>query len=242
MEQFQILEWDTGFFGMTVARILPHRLIQEELERTIALLRKGGVSLAYWASDPAHEGSQQAALACGGLLADRKVTYLSELGDIPEPVRGSGWMVEEFEDSAPGYDLEDLAVQAGCCSRFKVDDGISVDKFVDLYKLWIRNSVNKLIAEAVFVIRRDNRIVGMVTVGYKGGRGDIGLIAVDGRMRGNNMGAVLVHAAGKWAYGKGLTHMQVVTQGGNLAACALYEKCGYKIEKVENLYHFWIMK
>jgi dTDP-4-amino-4,6-dideoxy-D-galactose acyltransferase len=33
---------------------------------------------------------------------------------------------------------------------------------------------------------------------------------------------------------------QVVTQLDNVAACRLYEKCGYHLEKLENFYHFWL--
>ena len=84
------------------------------------------------------------------------------------------------------------------------------------------------------------KIVGMVTVGMKNGRGDIGLVAVHESMRGKNVGVNLTRAAQKWAIGKGCRYAQVVTQGNNLAACKLYEKCGYRVESIVNFYHIWI--
>lgn len=80
----------------------------------------------------------------------------------------------------------------------------------------------------------------MVTVGKKGDRADVGLIAVDASMRGKKLGAALVLAAQEWALKNGYGSAQVVTQGENLAACKLYEKCGYHVDKIENIYHFWM--
>ncbi|MCG6533248.1 MAG: GNAT family N-acetyltransferase, partial [Syntrophales bacterium LBB04] len=70
--------------------------------------------------------------------------------------------------------------------------------------------------------------------------GDIGLFAVDAAMRRKNLGVSLVHTAQEWAHRRGLKSAQVVTQEKNVAACRLYEKCGYRIDKVEFFYHFWI--
>lgn len=240
MAPFQILDWDTAFFGMKVARILPSRLAAEELERVLARMRSEGVALAYWASDPQDEVSQQAAQACQGLLADKKTTFAMELGPDHGPAEETGWVVEEFTDDVPNSELESLAIEAGIQSRFRLDPRIPDGKCADLYRQWIRNSTNRRLADAVLVVRQTGRIVGMVTVAEKHGAGDIGLIAAAAAMRGKKLGMALVRAAQAWARNRGLKRAQVVTQGANAAACRLYEKCGYRVTKTENLYHFWI--
>jgi len=93
---------------------------------------------------------------------------------------------------------------------------------------------------AVLVVRRADKVVGMATVGAKDGRGFIGLFAVDADMRGKNVGVSLIYAAQDWTRRMGLRFAQVVTQGENIGACKLYKKCGYRIEKIEYFYHFWI--
>ena len=238
--QFQTLDWDSAFFGMTIAEILPNRLATRELEQVIAHMKNAGVKLAYWASDPDDEESQRAARACHGFLADKKTTFVMEFGPGNPPAGSSGWLVEEYTDAVPNSELESLAVEAGIYSRFRVDPRIPEGKFVELYKLWILNSTNRRMADAVLVVRRGGRIVGMVTVKDENGAGDIGLIAADAGMRGNKLGFTLVRAAQEWAHKKGLKRAQVVTQGENIAACKLYEKCGYRAAKTENFYHFWI--
>jgi dTDP-4-amino-4,6-dideoxy-D-galactose acyltransferase len=243
MSFFKILDWDSNFFGFTVSRILPHRITANKLTETIEKMKKEGVTLAYWASDPEDKESQSCAQSINAFLADRKVTYVISSEEIQANDRGFAKieaLVEEYPDVVPTAELLDLALQAGEFSRFKIDPRISEDRFVELYTLWIRRSVAREIADAVFVIRREGKIAGMVTVGEKAGRADIGLIAVDASLRGQSAGTALVKTAQQWGVKKGYSAAQVVTQGDNLPACRFYEKCGYRVDKVENIYHLWI--
>ena len=240
MNRFQILEWDSIFFGIPIARILPAKLSVVELDQVISRLKKENVKLAYWASNPNDEESQTAAQLFHGFLADKKVTFVMDIRKIPEQSDTFDWIIAEYTDTLPCADLENLAIQAGICSRFKRDFRIPERKFVDLYLLWIRNSVNRQMADAVLVAHLSGNIVGMVTVVEKKGRGCIGLLAVNEDMRGKTLGVALVRAAQAWARRRGLRFAQVVTQGENIASCNLYKKCGYRIEKVEYFYHFWI--
>lgn len=244
MADYKILEWDGDFFGFTVARLVPSRLDHDRLGACLAQMKQSGVRLAYWASDPTDHASQQSAGRYGGFLADRKVTYAADVGQIlaalPAATGDSNPAVEEYRGREVTPELEQLSLQAGVFSRFKVDPSIPAGKFVELYKMWIRCSVQREIAESVYVVRHQGAIAGMVTVGEKNGRADIGLIAVDDAIRGMGAGQALVLAARDWGVGRGFASAQVVTQADNLPACRFYEKCGYRADKVENIYHFWI--
>ncbi|GAH69383.1 unnamed protein product, partial [marine sediment metagenome] len=83
-------------------------------------------------------------------------------------------------------------------------------------------------------------IIGMITVGNKNGKGMIGLIAVDSRVRGRGFGTVLIKAAKSWFISRGYQIGMVVTQRKNKAACNHFEKCGFYVREVENFYHFWL--
>ena len=240
MDRYEILDVDSEIFGFPVAKILPDKLSRGELERVISRLKQENVRLAFWASNPKDKESQQAARLCHGFLADKKVTFVIDIGQIPERPAGIDWKIEEYVDALPCAELENLAIQVGRNSRFGADPRIPEDKLLALYTLWIRNSVNRQVADAVFVVRQSGRVVGMVTVGVKNGRGNIGLFAVDQVLRRKNLGISLVRAAQEWARRKGFRFAQVVTQGKNVAACRLYRKCGYRVDKVEYFYHFWI--
>jgi dTDP-4-amino-4,6-dideoxy-D-galactose acyltransferase len=240
VEYFQILDLDSEIFGFPIAKIIPDKLSQGRLEQVISCLKKENVQLAYWASNPNDEESQRAARLHHGFLADRKVTFVVDIGQMPERSASLDWDIKEYADNLPSSEMEKLAIQIGKYSRFGIDPRIPEDKLIDMYKRWIRNSVNRQIADAVFVAHQSGKVVGMVTVGKKNERGDIGLMAVDPGVRGGNLGVALVSAAQDWARRKGFRFAQVVTQGENIAACKLYEKCGYHIDKTEFFYHFWI--
>jgi len=239
MNRFQILDWDSKFFGIPVAQILPAKLSVGELNQVISHMKKENVKLAYWPSDPNDEGSQRGAQVFHGFLADKKVTFVNEISHIYQQSDSNGWIIEEYTETLPCTDMENLAVQAGICSRFKRDFRIPERKFVDLYLRWIRNSVNRQMADVVLVAHLSGNIVGMITVVEKNGRGCIGLLAVNEDMQGKTLGVALMQAAHAWARRRELMSAQVVTQEENIASCTLYKKCGYRVKKVEYFYHFW---
>ena len=90
----------------------------------------------------------------------------------------------------------------------------------------------------VYIDEARGRLV--VHVELAGSDGDELRIAVDENYRGKGLGAGLVRSANAWFLKQGYFVAQVVTQGRNLAACKLYENCGYSLEKIENYYHFWL--
>lgn len=240
MSLYQLLDWDTEILGVKTAKILPERLALEELKQTLTELKNQNVKLVFWASDSKDEGSQQAAQACHGFLADNKVTYLINFEQSRVGKAQCAHQVEIYQNELPDKQLEMLAIEIGMRSRFGVDPKISHAQMEKVYKAWICNSTNKTVAKVVLVIKKENQIVAMVTIADKNNRADLSLVAVDPNYRGMKLAEELVHAAQQWSVERSYKKSQVVTQISNIAACKLYEKCGYQIEKIENFYHFWL--
>lgn len=236
--KYQILDWDSDFFGVKVARITQPRLTTQELSAALSELKIQQVKLVYWSSDL--EGDDAVVKKLHGKLTDKKTTFAIQFRSVNLNDILSTDVVEPYTDSMPIADLQSLAIQSGEYSRFAIDSHIPKDKFIALYEIWINRSLRKEIAKEVLVIRDGDRVVGMVTLGEKNGRGDIGLIAVDLDFRGRKYGERLVRAAQKWFIAYGFKHGQVVTQGQNIPACNLYKKCDYLVERIEYLYHFWL--
>lgn len=236
--QCKVLDWDSALFGIPVALVHQPHLTAEELTRVIAGLKRQQIRLVYWPTDREIEPALVQPL--GGLLVSRKVTFvidfrLANCGAIPPAAS-----VESFTDAMSAADLENLAVQSSAYSRFSLDPHFPGEKTVSLYQTWIRRSIRKEIAFEVLVIRDAGRIAAMITLGDKNGRGDIGLLAVDAQYRGRKYGETMVRAAQRSFIARGYKLGQVATQGENIAACRLYTKCGYAMEKVEYYYHFWL--
>jgi dTDP-4-amino-4,6-dideoxy-D-galactose acyltransferase len=231
------LDWDTEFFGLKVARLDDPGLVGATLAPIIAELRDQGVKLVYWSSN--QELEDGVARQLGATLVDAKTTFVADLRDpgMTEPTKAR---VEAWTATAASEELEQLAIQAGEFSRFALDPRIGRERFEALYRLWIQGSVARKLATEVLVIRETDRLAGFVTVGQRGGRGEIGLIAVDADFRVRGFGRTLVRAAQRRSLIEGHTTGQVVTQGANVAACDLYVACGYAVERVEHVYHFWL--
>lgn len=230
----KILDWDTKFFGFGVARLESHDIDESQLIHELHQLKNDGIRLVYCIC---HDEALGHTASKFGRLVDRKATFHKKFDG--EPAYPHNVLIEEYTSEEPTEDLYNLAIQSGLCSRFNVDSGLPNDKFVELYKTWIRNSTKKKIAFKVLVAKNSEHLIGMVTLGEKDGRADIGLIAVDSKYRGQGIGNALMYQAEN-EFLKQFSEGQVVTQKDNIAACRLYEKCGYAIEKIEHIYHIWL--
>jgi dTDP-4-amino-4,6-dideoxy-D-galactose acyltransferase len=234
---FEALPWDTSFFGMGVARITHTSLDDGELAQVLEHLRSSGVRLAYWLTD--------AGRRCAG-LAGTKTEDLGHKVSFGVSLTSSatkGIASDDLESVPPGRhdtELQQLAIASGELSRFAIDPNFPRHSFEALYAEWMRKSLTRELADDVLVTRIDGSIAGVVTVNTRCLVGEIGLLAVSSQFRGTGLGRRLVEGALRWFGGRGCTHATVVTQEHNIAACRLYQRCGYSLSKRERAYHFWL--
>lgn len=233
---YQLLTWDTDFFGIKTGRIIPTALENERLSSILSEMRKEGFHLVYWSAD--QECAYDIDLL-GGILVDRKTTFEIDLNRIDMKALPSP-RTKPYTSDMPISQLEKLALQSGEFSRFTVDPRFSYENFSFLYKIWLQKSLTGELADEIFVILHDDYIAGMVTLSKENQVGSIGLIAVDGNFRGKKFGQQLIYDAQRWFIENGCHTAQVVTQGGNIPACHLYKKCGYRNIKTAFYYHFWL--
>ena len=232
---FEILDWDSKFFNIKICRINGTIANSIELSDILKELKESEIDLVYYSSPIPLQDFQQLSLPYKIDLVDKKITYLKKITDNP----GVKDSVTEFVGEYPDDKLIQLAIESGIYSRFNVDKKFGRSNYEAMYKAWIVNSVNKQIAKEVLVYLDNQEIVGFVTLGEKKSRADIGIIAVDANARGRGIGKSLMFSAENWFLKNDYQLMQVVTQGDNLAACKLYESCGYGIEQSDYFYHMW---
>ena len=235
---YEVLGWDSDFFGYKVARVANQSLNERSLRRIISEMDSDGVRLAYLTAGD--ETSSDAGKKLGGHLACRRATYACSLPPTAKAGGKGKTRVEEYLETVPDHALEALALCAGEYSRFKTDPRIGDELFRRLYLQWIRNSTDKSFADAVLVTRGKDAITGFITTKVADGGGSIGLIAVAANERGKDLGSALLEAAGKWLNSKGCDTAYVSTQKSNEAACRLYERCGYRLDRIEDVYHIWL--
>lgn len=234
------LDLDSKLFNFGVAR-LSDNFNPAKLGTTLKRLARQGFRCIFWEVDPGNKKANNEAAKHKGFLADKKTTlFISILSFKPKLSPLKKIKIEEYQDDEPTADLEELAILSGKFSRFASDPKIGRKNFEKMYREWIKNSVNKTKADKVLIARQGREIIGLVTLGEKNGRGDIGLIAVKSMMQGRGIGSRLIESALQFFKINNLDSVQVVTQGNNKAALAFYQKSGFRIENMKNFYHFWL--
>ena len=190
MNAYDRLDWDSDFFGFEVARINAPELDEVELRTALETLEAKRFALAYWAAAD-RATTPPLAARLGGFLADRKTTYAIDLGALDVNALEPTPDIERYGALRACPELESLALESGAMSRFRVDPKFPKGTFEALYKQWIHKSAAGTLADAILVWRNPaGKIAGMVTLGRKNRRADIGLIAVDAAARGATSAAV----------------------------------------------------
>ncbi|PKP22153.1 MAG: hypothetical protein CVU05_05145 [Bacteroidetes bacterium HGW-Bacteroidetes-21] len=233
---FQILDYDSNLFGYKTAMLSPNIDI-DFLPDIIKELKKENVRLAYWAADnlkimPPQKNVEKI------FFAGTKITYFKP---ISEPFICTNKFIVEYPQSMPSEKLISLAIQSGIHSRFNTDPLFKSQEFEKLYNEWIEKSTRHILADYVIVYKnKSSEISGMVTIKINNKESTIGLIAVDEKARGGNIGSILLQKTEEIAYKSKCKKIYVATQKDNIGACKFYEKNGYTIYKSEYFYHFWI--
>ncbi len=125
------------------------------------------------------------------------------------------------EEMGERDELHGLARDAFADSRFYQDGRFPRERVDAMFVRWLERSS---------VVLTDDDRRGFITYD----QGHIGLVGVAESARGAGLGVQLVQAA--QARNPSLT---VVTQGKNIAAQRLYQKCGFRTSAVKLWYHRW---
>lgn len=231
MSTAKILDWDSDFFKFKIGRIDGEKL--NECDASIELLNKQNVQLIYIfipgvSEDKLNKGKY-------GNLMDVKFTYSYDLAlDEDTTLDSHIHLIDK-----PSPKLYELAFQSGHESRYKKDPNFKKGEFERFYATWVNNSFNGIMADTVLGYYVKNNLAGFVTVKLKDNLADIGLIAVDTDMRSLGIGSKLINAAKTFATRHGAKILNVATQKDNIGACNFYEKNGFKLTKIESIYHKW---
>ncbi len=218
----ELMEWDTEFWGVPVARTTGPSGISE----WAAMNSVGMVCLLVDSHEP--EQAQEAEER-GFRFMDIRVQLETRCFPSPQTVR-----LAKAEDTDR---LCDLAREAFVLTRFYADPRFDDSLCGELYATWTRNLCEG--DDLVLVADRDGVPVGYVTVHKEGRTAKIGLIAVAADWRGQQIGRELMLGATDWAWSRGCDLMVVVTQGRNIGAVRTFESCGFKVTDTSLWFHKW---
>ncbi len=239
MKAIKYLSWDSNFFNKKIGLVdcVDFECSDLEFKNLITEAKKSNYQLLYVFTSqnylPIDTGNYNLK------LVDEKIIYTRIIDKNSTTLCFEDVIIYSSNDAVDS-DLLSLSYQSGEYSRFKTDKKFAKDDFFRLYKRWIEKSVSREIADKVFITKKDDKITGMVTLSYKSDHAAIGLIAVNNLYRGKAYGTQLLHACFDDILKNKIKRIDVVTQKNNINACRFYEKNGFEIKDVTNVYHLWI--
>jgi dTDP-4-amino-4,6-dideoxy-D-galactose acyltransferase len=232
------LDWDSGFFRKKTGRIDWDAEDENSIHVTFEKAKREAYQLIYVFSPESILLSPHILNQYNGTLVDRKVRFEQKVAGIAGLDLS---LISEYNDTVVSTDLENLTYASGIYSRFKLDKNFDDNDFRKLYKTWIIKSVNREIADRVFVYNGLGKIEGMVTLAIKPDFGQIGLIAVDENAYGRGIGKMLIEVCKRELINNSVENLVVYTQQDNETAFKFYQKTGFQATNITNIYHFWLV-
>jgi dTDP-4-amino-4,6-dideoxy-D-galactose acyltransferase len=124
-------------------------------------------------------------------------------------------------------------------SRFYADPHFGAEKALRLYEEWIKRCFSPNSTPVILALHEKEGI-GFVTCELDTAtHGRLGLVAVARQARERGCGSALIKAAIGHFRHSGIRSVTVATQGSNVSAQRLYQKCGFRIREVNLWFHLW---
>jgi len=238
----EFLKWDSAFFRVRIARVLGRRMDAQRAAAVEAWRRAERIRCVYFLAELSDAAGIRAAEDNGFRMVDVRLTYGRA---VPAPglqeVESAAFRIRAARpEDLPC--LEEIAGSSYHESRFYSDPHFPRADCAALYQTWIRRSCCEGFAEAVFVAERAGEATGYISCHLeKGGAasGRIGLLGVASQARGEGLGPSLLAAALAWFGAQQVAEVSLVTQGRNLAAQRLYQRCGFLVQAAGVWFHKW---
>ena len=229
------LDWDTAFFGFPISSFQCDRLCQSDFQRLKEGLKAFNKALCYVITKEIVEMERFEDL----LLMPAKVTLYKMLSSLYEEKTIHQHICRINPTTSLDNELLELAYLSGKHSRFCIDPNFSSQDFNRFYSTWMENSLNGTLADEFIVYKKEQQVLGFLTLKYGIDFAEIGLIAVNERSQGEGIGTHLIHAATCFASSNNYNKLVVSTQDSNLHACSFYKKNGFLIQETLYYSHLW---
>jgi GNAT superfamily N-acetyltransferase len=235
----EFLHWDSHFFGRRIARVLSPCLTEKLITDIHSWCGEHKIDCLYFLAASSDQRTARLAQENGFRFVDARVTL--DL-DIERPCGAGDRVTGTIIRKATEADIDSLRVLARCShrdTRFYYDGNFPLRRCDELYETWIEKSCRGW-AKNVLVAINGVDVEGYISCHVpSAGSGHIGLVGVSEKSRGKGIGRELLVNAIRWFCEEGVQIVTVVTQGRNVRAHRLYQRCGFVTRSVELWFHKW---
>jgi dTDP-4-amino-4,6-dideoxy-D-galactose acyltransferase len=234
----EFLPWDTNFFNHRIGRVFSHNLSETEADQVDAWALNNDIDCIYYLAEGIDHTSSIAAENHHYHQVDLRVTYHIDLSGSEEFDININHVREAKEADLP--QLREMTRHNHQISRFFADDHFEREKCMQLYEIWIERDFHAQ-DHLLWVWADKDRPVGYTSVHLKknDNTAEIGLVGVHPEFRGRGMGKDLQLWVLMNLKNMNINSVEVATQGRNVYAQNLYQKCGYRVKSINLWYHKW---
>lgn len=172
------------------------------------------------------------------ILADIKIRLSQNISEIQ--YNDTELNQDDFCGQEDRSRLVELGVDISETCRFYVDENVR-NLGRRIYQEWVKNSINKSVADEIVVCRDDNgKVIGFITIKIDGSVAEPVLVKVDRAFVGKGHGKLLMNKFLSYvARKKPDMIIEVYTQLRNLVALKYYQSFGLKVDGYEFVYHVY---
>ncbi len=234
------LEWDSQFFQKRIGRVTTTNMLDQNADEVDAWANDNLIDCVYYLADGLESKSVRAAEVHNYHLMDLRVTYAIDLAknklDLSSELNIRMALKEDL------VEIKRMAGGFHGISRFFADDHFSRKKCTELYETWIERDFNDT-DRNLWVSEDQGIITGYTSASIipNNNVAEIGLVGVNPNYRGQGIGYQLQLAVLNQIRQLGSNQVEVVTQGRNISAQNLYQKCGYHLKSIDLWYHKWFI-
>lgn len=219
------LDWDSAFFEMVVGELfVAEEIDAEEIKNFDLLYAKNPVDFDLKLDHFTNH------------FTETKVVFVKE---IIENNCDSNNIFSVKKVAFQINKIYELAYESGKFSRFFLDTNFKPEKFKELYRKWVDNSISNNFATAVLVYVENHQTIGFVSYKVDYEDATIGLIAISPAHQGKGIGRKLLQFVENELFQNHIKTLHIPTQESNLGACNFYKKQGYTIKEKLVIKHYW---
>lgn len=233
----RFLDWDSSHFGLRIGRVMPAETAEDpHLREALQWADSLSMDCMYLLLNSGARSRIRLASSLGWRMVDIRVTLSARLSDLAQ---GAPGVRHANPDDIPC--LMEVARRSHRDSRFYADGNFPVAACDELFAKWIERSIlDRSFAGAVLVPEAEGQNpTGYVSCSIQEGVGQIGLLAVDEKARGQGVGTSLLAESAKWFAAQRAERVSVATQGSNIPALRMYQRFGFSVESVQLWFHWW---
>ena len=234
------LPWDSAHFGFRIARAAPCQLDADTSRDLLRACQDQAVDCLYFLADASDQVTIALLQSNNFDFVDIRLTLATRVTETPATPESDN-VSFRLGHAADLNALLPVAADSYRASRFYVDKRFGKAAASCMYQIWLRNCLTTDYADAVVVAELDGQPAGYVTchLNRPAGEGNIGLVGVAQSARGQGCAQGMILRAIDWFRQHGMDRCNVVTQGRNIPAQKLYQRCGFTTRSVELWFHKW---